>query len=259
MRNENEQRAWDMFAKSVGPSIWTGKDLGKFFAAGVLLGVLICLPIVAIADNEITIDQTGGTDLAISIEQIGSKNAIKMYDSGSSLNGANMSLHLYQASQGTYQNTIELWHLDGSNNNVRWGQGGKLSSSTDTTFSYDGLESGGHYANLDIHGNDNNVSGWQANSGNGAHTYNQLIWSDGNSVYVEQRGNIDKTLNLTIKNDDNTVEVVQREYGHSATIELDGTDPTNLNLLQQGGTNQSYTLYQNCVTVGGCNVSVVQQ
>src|SRR6056300_1630131 len=209
-------------------------------------------------DNEITIKQTGGNNLALNIEQIGNNNEIKMYDSSSYLNGADMSLHLYQNNDGTNQNTIDLWHLDGSSNSVRWGQGGKLDDASDTTFYYDGSESGGHYANLDIHGSNNNIVGWQANSGNGAHTYNQLIFSSYNDVYVEQRGDGDKTLNLTINNDGNDVELIQKNTGHTATINLSGSYGTTLNLLQQGYTSQTYSLSQNCLTVGGCSVSVTQ-
>jgi hypothetical protein len=209
-------------------------------------------------DNEITIDQTGGDNFSLNIEQYGANNQIKMYDAYSYLNGANMSLHLYQNNDGTNQNTIDLWHLDGSNNSIRWGQGGKLDDASDTTFYYDGNESGGHYANLDIHGSYNNVAGWQANSGNGGHTYNQLIFSSYNDVYVEQRGDGAKTLNLTISNNDNDVSVVQRDTGHTATINLSGSYGTALNLLQQGTTTQSYSLSQSCATVGGCSVSVTQ-
>jgi len=213
---------------------------------------------LAFADNEITIDQTGGDNLNLTINQIGLNNVIKMYDPYSYVNGANMSLHFYQNNDGSNQNTIDLWHLDGSNNSIRWGQGGKLDDASDTTFYFDGTESGGHYANFDIHGSYNNVVGWQANSGNGAHTYNQLIFSSYNDVYVEQRGDGDKTLNLTINNDGNNVEVFQKNTGHTATINLSGSDPTILNLLQQGYTSQTYSLSQNCLTVGGCSVSVTQ-
>ena len=213
---------------------------------------------IAFADNEITIDQTGGNNFNLTINQIGSSNVIKMYDPYSYVNGANMSLHFYQNNDGPYQNTIDLWHIDGLNNSVRWGQGGKLDNAADTTFYYDGNESGGHYANFDIHGSYNNVVGWQANSGDGAHTYNQLIFSSYNDVYVEQRGDGAKTLNLTISNDGNDVEVIQKNTGHTATINLSGSYGTTLNLLQQGYTSQTYSLSQTCYTVGGCSVSVTQ-
>jgi hypothetical protein len=181
-----------------------------------------------------------------------------MYDAYSYINGNNFQMELYQNNDGTEENVIDLWHLDGNNNSIRWGQGGKLDDASDTTFYYDGNESGGHYANLDIHGSNNNVAGWQANSGNGAHTYNQLIFSSYNDVYVEQRGDGDKTINLTLSSDGNDIQVVQKNTGHTATISLSGSDPTTLNLLQQGYTSQSYSLSQNCITVGGCSVSVTQ-
>lgn len=211
------------------------------------------------ADNEISIDQTGGDNLSLNIEQYGSKNEIKMYDPYSYLNGSNMSLHLYQNNDGSNQNTIDLWHIDGSNNSIRWGQGGKLNNAADTTFAYDGTESGGHYANLDIHGSNNSVVGWQANSGNGGHTYNQLIFSNGNDVYVEQRGDGAKTLNLNIYNDDNNVSAIQRTVGHTANITLNGSYGTTLNLLQQGTTAQTYSLSQSCATAGGCTITITQE
>src|SRR6056300_1989798 len=83
---------------------------------------------LAFGDNEISIDQAGGDNLSLNIEQYGAKNEIKMYDDYSYLNGANMSLHLYQNNAGSNQNTIDLWHLDGSNNNIRWGQGDRKST-----------------------------------------------------------------------------------------------------------------------------------
>ena len=73
-----------------------------------------------------------------------------------------------------------------------------------------------------------------------------------------QNGN--KTLNLTIYNDWNEVDVVQKKNGaHSATITLRGLYPTDLFLTQTGNTTQTYNLSQNCVTAGGCSVSVTQQ
>jgi hypothetical protein len=46
---------------------------------------------------------------------------------------------------------------------------------------------------------------------------------------------------------------------HNATIELDGTYGTDLTLKQFGAITQSYSLQQNCLTAGGCFVSIIQQ
>ena len=66
---------------------------------------------------------------------------------------------------------------------------------------------------------------------------------------------------MTIRNSDgNDVYVNQRDNGaHSATVNLLGSQPTDLTLIQKGNTTQSYTLSQNCLTVGGCTISVTQE
>ena len=71
--------------------------------------------------------------------------------------------------------------------------------------------------------------------------------------------NGDKTFTMTIYNDDNEVAVTQKNNGaHTATITLRGTQPTDLNLTQSGNSTQTYSLNQNCVTAGGCSVTVNQ-
>ena len=49
-RTENEQRAWNMLKQSIGPHIWTGTDLFKAFAFGMLIGLLLLSP-YAVADE----------------------------------------------------------------------------------------------------------------------------------------------------------------------------------------------------------------
>ena len=72
-----------------------------------------------------------------------------------------------------------------------------------------------------------------------------------------QNGNKDFTM--TIYNDDNEVSVVQKNNGaHNATVTLTGTQPTDLSLSQVGNTTQNYSLSQNCITSGGCSISVSQ-
>jgi hypothetical protein len=60
--------------------------------------------------------------------------------------------------------------------------------------------------------------------------------------------------------DGNDITVLQKGdwAQHTANISLSGSDPTTLDLRQQGTTTQSYSLSQNCVTVGGCSVTVTQ-
>jgi hypothetical protein len=46
---------------------------------------------------------------------------------------------------------------------------------------------------------------------------------------------------------------------HTSTINLTGTYPSTLNLLQDSSTNQSYTLTQSCATAGGCTITMTQE
>ena len=58
------------------------------------------------ADNEISIVQSGGLNLDLKVNQLGSNNQIKMYDSGSYIDGNNQSFDFYQNNDGTNQNLI---------------------------------------------------------------------------------------------------------------------------------------------------------
>ena len=213
------------------------------------------------ADNIINLDQSGD-NLNMKIEQVGSNNQILLYNSDSKITGDDVSIHLHQHNSlaTASKNTIKLWHIYGNTNSIRWGQGAALNNSSDTTFSADGDDTGGQYALIDIHGNRNSIAGYQMNAGDGAHTSDIYIWGDDNSAWIRQKNNNAKNLDLLIKNNDNAVAILQKDHAsHSATITLDGTYGTNLNLTQQSGVAQSYTLIQNCLTIGGCNISVIQQ
>ena len=225
--------------------------------------LIMCISFDLKADNEITIKNQEGNSFNLNITQVGSDNVIDCYQTASCYNeGNNLSLHFEQSNYSGVENKIQIWHLEGHNNEIRWGQGLALSSSTDTTFSYDGTEGGGHYARHDIHGHNNSVAGSQTNQGStSGHNYTSLIFADYNAVFVKQRGDGSKTFNLVIYNDNNDVSVSQQGYNaqHNANVTLSGTDPTSLNLVQNSSTAQTYTLQQSCYTVGGCSVSVTQQ
>jgi len=234
------------------------------------------------ANMQMEIDQVAGTinkvDLSIDgtsnsldIDQWGSNNEVSWIDYwgsgatwGGDLDGNNNSLHFYQyCSRGSNCAKSDVgFHVLGNDNTVRWGQGGMLDDIDDTTFGHDGDEGGGSKLNLDIHGDDNKVAGVQRNgSANvwSGHTATVYIYADDNEVWVNQNTDGVKTFTMTSRTDENSVNVQQTGYAaHTGTITLTGTSPTTLILTQQSNTAQSYSLTQNCVTVGGCSVSVTQ-
>ena len=280
-KDKNEERAWEMFRKSVGPHVWSGSDLGKCFAMGFLFGVLMCVPIVAMSDdNLITIEQTGN-NLLLEFEQVGHGNVINTVFSGVYLDTAmsqqgnrNQVLKLSQGVSGdNNQVVVEQWNntvstdynkiwidINGDGNMVDVGQGCKFISANATECARDTHEDAGHEMEINITGDSNWLRGGQkAGTANPNHTLTIDINSNNNDVWFTQAGSGDKNLDLTINNNDNAVSVHQHYGTHTATIELDGTYPTDLYMVQTGGPPQTYTLMQNCITVGGCSVSVTQQ
>lgn len=216
-----------------------------------------------VADNELIIDNMSGANFSLTVTQVGAENIIKCYNTSSCyVDGDDIVIDLYQKNPNGNTSTIDIWHIEGDDNTVRWGQGVSLDDSSDTTFNTtDSTEAGGHYARIDIHGNNNNVIGYQKNNTNVyGHVFNSLIWSDNNDIWIEQKGNGRKTLNLTTYSDSNDVSIKQSGGGawHTATITLDGTQPTTLTLNQTASTAQTYSLSQNCQTTGGCTISVNQ-
>ena len=116
---------------------------------------------------------------------------------------------------------------------------------------------------MTVTGNRNGISAQQTNQGNAGdngHSYELNLSGDDNEVTTIQQHDGGKTIDLTIYNDENDVFIRQKGSGatHTATIELDGTYGTDLTLKQFNST-ATYSLTQNCVTVGGCSISVTQQ
>lgn len=213
-------------------------------------------------DNQINIPNVSGNDIEIKIDQVGYGNTIQCYNTSSCYTDLpDGKLHLVQYNDSGAENKIELWHLEGQDNIIRWAQGTAWDNATSTTYGDDGNEGGGHYSRLDIHGDYNHLQGHQTNQGStSGHTFTSLIFSDYNDIWIRQQGDGAKTISLQTNNDYNDVSILQKGAWaqHTANITLSGTDPTTLNLRQQGTTTQSYSLTQSCVTVGGCSVSVVQ-
>ena len=217
-------------------------------------------------DNMIDLNFSNSDDLNLKIYQFGGENTVKMKGVNSYINNAdnlNINITQFQNANNISENQILFDELTGNNNNLRLGQGVHLDDSSDTTFATDNWEGGGHYIEIDLYGNNNNIAGYQKNNGNGAHTMNLHLAGSNNDVWWYQKQDGGKTLNLTIYNSDNDVNITQRgnHDTHTANITLDGTYGTDFTLHQKAtsGAAFNYTISQNCVTLGGCTVSVTQE
>jgi len=195
-------------------------------------------------DNHVHVEQVGngGDDVSLTIAQLGYGNKVEF-----SFAHSDNIFNLTQNGSGNYVGWVSYW---GSGKN--WGGDVDGTDNNEVVVQFDGAtygrhlwgnnndvdvyQNGDHTFNLDVHADDTNVEAWQEGSGSHyAHSYFYGT-ADGSDVDLEQKGNAN----------------------HNAQIRLQGTEPTTLNLLQQGTTNQSYSVTQNCFTVGGCSLTVTQ-
>jgi hypothetical protein len=207
-------------------------------------------------DNTLDIDQKGNNNTVSWISYWGSGR-----NWGGDLDGTNNNIKIEQNNTNGSDSNRVGFHIQSNDNNVHVCQGATFASSTSTSCSGTSSEYGGHTTNLDLHSGGNNIKiGQQTGSSNADH-YVQLYTYGGenNNMFVKQNGNGNKTLNMTVRTDGGSQSIVQKDSGtHTATVDLTGTYHTNLDLVQQGSTNQSYSLTQNCQTSGGCGVSLTQ-
>ena len=257
----------------------------------ITLLISISLSSIAYAGNSIFIEQVGTSDdLTLTINQAGNDNSVNLslahddntldfhqegnnntiswvsyWGSGKSwggdLDGSNNTLRFKQYNTtGSDSNKIGF-HIPSSGNTVDVCQGATFSSMSSSSCTGSSSEYGGHTVNLDLHSGGNIVKiGQQTGTGNADH-YAQIYTygGDNNEIFVKQNGNGNKTLHMTIRTDGGEQSVIQKDSGaHTATIDLRGSYGTDLTLRQEGSTNQSYSLTNNCQTSGGCSVSVTQ-
>ncbi len=266
MKTENEKRAWEMFRKSLGPNIWSNKDIFHAYMFGVICGILFLAPL-AMADNEITIEQTGDT-FQLGIDQFGHSNEISMLDNNSYISATSLDMYLVQVntSSTALPNRITFDEISGTGNQLKLGQGidwTDITSDTDLSWNYDGWEGGGHEMDITMYGNYNQLAVQQTNQTNASdgHNFDLHLAGDNNEVKIKQQSNGAKNTDLTIYNDYNDVFIRQKGNGatHNANITLDGLYGTDLILKQMSQTNQTYNLSLDCMTVGGCGVTVTQE
>lgn len=209
--------------------------------------LIIASPALFAGDNHVHIDQagTGSLDnIDVNIEQLGYGNLIQF-----SVDHNNNTFNL---SQKVGDNTISWvpW----------WGSGKSWGGDVDgVNNQIDILQEGGATYGAHVWGNYNDVDIYQ--SGEGEHQTYLDIHADYTDVDIWQEGTGNKYSRVYFygQSDDSEVDIMQKGSGaHQAYITLTGSQETFLDLLQQGATTQSYSITQNCVTVGGCNVNVTQ-
>ena len=180
---------------------------------------------------------------------------------------------------GGQGDTVEA-NILGDDNDINITQAGgvsylnlMISGNLNSFDSEQDVATGSHgYIEATIIGDSNDVDILQkgrAVDGTGNKAAIVTITGDSNTVDIEQRGLGDKFVDLEITGDDHTASIFQNGAGdHSARVALDGTQPWNFDLTQNGATSKTYSLPHNmsdgsavsgtCAAIGGCNLSVTQ-
>ena len=181
---------------------------------------------------------------------------------------------------GGQGDTVEA-NILGDDNDINITQAGgisyvnlMISGNLNTFDSEQDVATGSHgYIEATITGDSNDVDILQkgrAVDGIGDKAAILTITGDSNTVDIRQHGLGDKFLDLEITGDDHTASIFQNGAGdHSARVALDGTQPWNFDLTQNGATDQTYTLPHamsdgssvsgTCMAIGGCNLTILQQ
>jgi len=201
--------------------------------------------------NEIYITQTGD-DLIMDIEQDGEDHVIKKKTTASKIDGDGV---VFVVRQTKNDNILEYDQITGDYNYIGIFQGENIYG-----WESNNTHGNNNYIGINVEGEGNSVGHQQLHN---YHDVNTDVQGNNNTVWTNQQNYGAKSINLTINNDYNDVDIDQRNgntsTSHTATVTLDGTYGTTLDLNQSGWAPNSYTLNQFCTTEGGCSISVTQQ
>ena len=219
--------------------------------------------------NKIYIDQIGGSNNTVTMDQDGSKNLIN-----ATINGNSNSITAKQGTMGIGQNEIKL-NLVGDSNTLDI----KQSRTTQGTA----IGTNGHYQSVDVTGYNNTVTTQQTNTGGvGGHYMETTINGNQNSITARQTDNGNKIMFTSVTGNSNTIEAIQKGTGqhylenkltgnnnsisavqegtiaNRATLDLTNAGgPASVILNQNGG--QNVTVTTTCATAGGCAPITIRQ
>ena len=166
-------------------------------------------------------------DSKVNIEQLGTQNEVDVNQSGTRNNYVN-------------------YYGNGLSNTVDIAQTGNASTQA-------------NYVDLRVVGNFNTVNLQQTSTG-GAKGAFVNVQDNNNILTLKQQGSGSHYAEVNLSGGNKTVDVLQEgTAGHMASVTLTGPQPSSLNLIQSGTTQQYYSITNNCTTVGGCApISVTQ-
>lgn len=159
--------------------------------------------------------------------------------------------------RATADTKVYIEQIGNSNNTTVQQTGTKNNSVTvDTTGSFNSVDitqSGNNsttanLVDLTLNGNSNNVDVTQTSTGGTKGAFININDSN-NTVNILQKDSGSHYLNLNLSGSNKTVDVTQQgSAGHMADINLSGAGSRGINLIQQGTTQQFYSINSTCAS-----------
>jgi hypothetical protein len=166
-------------------------------------------------------------DSKVNIEQIGTQNVVEVNQSGTRNNYVN-------------------YYGSGLSNTIDITQHGNASTQV-------------NYVDLRVVGNFNAVSIEQTSTA-GAKGAFVNVQDNNNNLILKQQDGGSHYAEINLSGGNRTVDILQKgSAGHMASVTLTGPQPSSLNLIQAGSTQQYYSITNNCTTAGGCAPITVTQ
>jgi len=166
-------------------------------------------------------------DSKVFIEQVGTQNTVLVEQSGTKNNYVN-------------------YYGNGLSNDVEIKQQGNGATQV-------------NYVDLQVIGNFNTVK-IEQNSTGGAKGAFVNVQDNNNILTLKQQGSGSHYAEVNLSGGNKTVDILQEgTAGHMASVTLTGPQPSSLNLIQSGATQQYYSITNNCTTAGGCAPITVTQ
>jgi len=166
-------------------------------------------------------------DSRVNIEQLGVQNVVVVDQSGTKNNYVN-------------------YYGNGLSNDVDIKQSGNSTTQV-------------NYTDLRVVGNFNTVTIEQTSTGGGKGAFVN-VQNNNNSLILKQQDNGSHYAEVNLSGGNKTVDILQQgSAAHMASVTLTGPQPSSLNLIQAGTTQQYYSIINNCATAGGCAPITVTQ
>lgn len=143
-------------------------------------------------------------------------------------------------------NTLTIEQSGTKNNSVTLDSTGSFNDVAITQSGNSGTQA--NIVDLTLNGNSNNIDITQQSTG-GTKGVFATVQDSNNSVNILQKDSGSHYLNLNLSGGNKTVDVTQQgSAGHMADINLSGAGTRSINLIQQGATQQFYSINSTCAS-----------